>query len=494
MKIIETIDTTPDASLMEDIGVGNFTVAEAIAELVANSFDWRYPDAPLQIEIEVSASEILIRDSGVGMNREVLSNAVVLSRKTDSVTKRTKARKGMFGLGMKTACANLGKHWTVLTRTDSSGETIGVSYDLVAWRSNAGNSNFKWQSDLFSLESTDEDNLASIGHGTEIRILKLRDKNPSVGAIGALLARAYKGHLESGDRIVINGEVLVPPAYNLVPDSRIDIALELKDSDGTILLNKSGQPCVITGWAALDHKTHNDDAFGFNLYREGQLVEQWNKSFFRVHLMTSRLIGEINLDFVSSNFHKKGFDEDSEEWKEAVKALTVFLRPLAKASGEMARGRGDNTRQERALEGLQKAMGNAPIIESGYAVPDGNFPTQVDGTNEAVTPGHEAPEVTAASITLNGELIRLGYEITEADQDSFIWDYIFDSEASELQAVINSRSNLYTSVKDPHFLAVIALADSVMRFLVTERSLDFTAAAEIRDSWISKSIPGASNG
>ena len=56
MKIIETIDTTPDASLMEDIGVGNFTVAEAIAELVANSFDWRYPDEPLTVDITVNSS------------------------------------------------------------------------------------------------------------------------------------------------------------------------------------------------------------------------------------------------------------------------------------------------------------------------------------------------------------------------------------------------------------------------------------------------------
>jgi hypothetical protein len=44
-------------------------------------------------------------------------------------------------------------------------------------------------------------------------------------------------------------------------------------------------------------------------------VESWNKDWFKVHLMTSRIIGEVHLDFVQANFHKQGFEKTTPEWK-----------------------------------------------------------------------------------------------------------------------------------------------------------------------------------
>ena len=492
MKKLKRINTTPDASLLEDIGVGNFTVAEAIAELVANSFDWRFEDTSLHVSIEISPTSIVIRDNGVGMTEQVLANAVVLSRKTDKVTGRTKTRKGLFGLGLKTACANLGKHWTISTRTAGVDSTIGMSFDLTQWRSNSGNSDFSWGEDLFEFGAEDLDNLRDLGHGTEIEITNLREKSPSIGAIAAFLGRAYKGHLEDGDVISINGESVTPPDFNILDDSRIRLDMELKDSEGKVIIGDDQKPWVISGWGGLDFKTHNDDSFGFNLYREGQLVKQWDKTFFKVHLMTSRLVGEINLDFVKTNFQKKGFDEDSDAWKAAVAALTEHLKPLAAASRKMSIGKDDNLRQEKALEGLQKAVGNIPQI-------DENEPHQ--STSENAVPGKASTpvetedelEITPQTLKVKGTSVRLGYEITPADDDSFIWDYIYDKDAQELQAVVNSNSAVFISAKDPQFIAIMALADSVMKFLVIELKVDFDFAAELRDTWMTMAIKEQKN-
>lgn len=492
MKVAKRINATPDASLLEDIGVGNFTVAEAIAELVANSFDWRFRDEKIQVEILVSNESISIQDNGTGMTPEVLENAVVLSRKTNSITGRTASRKGMFGLGLKTACANLGKKWSVTTKVHETESINQISFDLSEWSKQSGNTSFDWTENMYELEATDESPFPPHGHGTLVSIEKTRDKSPSIGAIGAFLSRAYKGHLETGDVITINGERLSPPEFKILEGSRIRLDREIKDSDGQTIVGADGKPWVITGWAGLDFKTHNDDLFGFNLYREGQLVKQWDKSFFKVHLMTSRLIGEINLDFVSSNFQKKGFDDDSLAWKSAVTTISEALQPLVKASRAMSQGKDDELRQEKALEGLRKATGNAPQIED-----QSQKPTAMKSALERDPTASVDPLVTdikPSSIVVRGEAIALGFEITSADPDSFLWDYIYDESANELQAVINSESSIFVKAKDPQVISIIALADAVMKFLVIEKKIDFDFASSVRDKWIAATVSESSNG
>ena len=60
---------------------------------------------------------------------------------------------------------------------------------------------------------------------------------------------------------------------------------------------------------AIDKQTHNDGDYGFNIYRHSQLVETWCQEWFAAHLMTSRIIGEVNMDFIDATFFKQGLQQ-----------------------------------------------------------------------------------------------------------------------------------------------------------------------------------------
>jgi DNA gyrase/topoisomerase IV subunit B len=83
VKDIEFFDATPDRRLLVDIGAANYTVPQAIAELVANCMDAKVPIdefqvAPIQIDISVTDESVSIIDNGQGMERRVLGEAMRL--------------------------------------------------------------------------------------------------------------------------------------------------------------------------------------------------------------------------------------------------------------------------------------------------------------------------------------------------------------------------------------------------------------------------------
>jgi signal transduction histidine kinase len=101
-------DITPDIRLLVDIGEANYEVPQAISELIANSMDARFDEEKVNVEVLINDEFISITDNGKGMSENVLAEALRLAAQMDSVTGNTKARKGMYGLGLKAACASLG--------------------------------------------------------------------------------------------------------------------------------------------------------------------------------------------------------------------------------------------------------------------------------------------------------------------------------------------------------------------------------------------------
>ena len=126
-------DITPDIRLLVDIGEANYEVPQAISELIANSMDARYLDEKVKIEVFIDDNEISIIDNGIGMTENILAEALRLAAQMDTVTGNTKARKGMYGLGLKAACASLGKHWNIVTRPEGDTNQYSVEIDLVDW-------------------------------------------------------------------------------------------------------------------------------------------------------------------------------------------------------------------------------------------------------------------------------------------------------------------------------------------------------------------------
>jgi hypothetical protein len=453
---------------MEDIGATSFTVAQAVVELVANSIDARLDDdSPMTVEVTVSPSEIAIVDDASGMDLNTLAEAVRLGVKMDAIRGATRARKGMFGLGLKTAAASLGSNWSITTRPTEGNAEFAVEFDLADYRRSSGTRDFDWAVEIEERKPDSNGPLGDCEHGTAVIIRQLRGRNPMAGPVLEALGSAYKPHLQRGDAIIVNGDAATPPEYAFIEGTRKEIDLAL---------GPSGE-YQITGWVALDRQTHNRGDYGFNLYRQEQLVEAWNKDWFPPHLMTSRIIGEANLDFVDVNFNKKGFQTQTPEWKLAVEAMKEFLKPIVRASREVSRGRNDRGKYARAVEGLNAAMDKAPHLGDA-TITDEPVP-EADQASPGAGVGVQ-PKV----LNLADGQVHLSYVVEEFSSEQTPWDYLFDDAASELQAVLNANSRLFTVVKDEKFLGTLAIADSVTRFLVDKRQLSAADAREIRDRWM----------
>lgn len=465
------IDTTPDTSLTEKIGAASFTVAEAVAELVANSMDARVELNPLHIEVAVGPTEVAVSDDGAGMTLDILREAVRLAVDMDEFHKR-KDRKGMYGLGLKTACASLGRQWSILTRTKGAETDLSITFDFDEIASRPKSSRTEWKATIEEVKRTKSSRLGDREHGTLIRIAKLRDRNPMSGPVMDNLGRAYKPHLGNGDVIRVNEVPAAPPAYDLLEGSKQEFDKTFGD-----------RPYRVHGWIGLDKKTHNDDAFGINLYRKGQLIVPWNKDWFRIHLMTSKIVGEVNIDFVPVNFHKKGFDTQSDEWKAVTAFMREFMKPFVRASEQSIKGRHDKTKEARAVKGLNAAMGAAPGLNFGGDTA-GSGSTDEKEEKKSRDDVAVEPTIEIATLHLADGPISLSFSFVAGGDEQTLWGHLYDSGSRDLVAVINTQSQAFKESKDQEMLAIFGLADSVMEFLMREHSFDLSKALDLRNQWV----------
>lgn len=489
MEPIE-VDVTPDVRLMRDIGIANYTIPQAINELVANSMDARVDNVPLKIEITIDENEISVVDNGQGMTPTILGEAMRLSAEMDKFTGNSGPRKGMYGLGMKAACASLGRDWLIITRPPGADEIYSTRINLATWVDKVDRSDWK-----IVISGNPTNSLSPLGtraHGTAIVVQNLISPGFAFpGAVVDSLSSAYKPHLEAGDEIFVNGLKVLPKAFDLVDGRKWPIDLPVKNSTSGL------GDFRITGWVGLDVKTHNQGDYGLNIYRQNQLVDAYNKDFFRNHLMTSRIIGEIHLDFVNATFHKLGFHRNSEEWKLVEPILKDFLKPVVKASESMSKNRNDGLRRQKAVGELDRALGvvqgqsipltsTAPMLEKAIT-------TEVTSTAETISATSEPVNSNAVygslqALGIGREDFTLSYTMVEMDDSQIPWDYIFDAESKELQAVININSLVFQKSDDTALIAALALAEAVIGFLINVRGVPFDNAREIRDQWLAKAL------
>lgn len=475
-KDIEVFDTTPDRRLLVDIGAANYTVPQAIAELVANCMDAKvdvdeFQVAPIEIEIQVNDDSVAIIDNGQGMDRKILGEAMRLSALMDLVTGNTRIRKGMYGLGMKAACASLGKLWEIISRPANDEYEYVVEVDLEAWLKNADRTDWKMGVEKRKFNPRTSP-LANREHGTAVIVRELRETFTIPTAVTELLGTAYKPHLETGDKIVVNGFAVNPKHFDLIEGSKIPINLPIGNQ-------------VVTGWVGIDKKTHNDGNYGINIYREKQLVDAWNKDFIRAHLMSSRVIGEIELPFVNANFHKNGLNKGTEKWKTVKAAMTELLKPAVKASGDMAKNKQDPTRGAKALAGLQLAYG--AIVAT--------MPPDMAEVNNANTAGQPSKNVQNA--LANGSFVSIKIEATtytlstlfeEVDDEVLPWSHIYDEPTKDLQIIINTRSRFYKYTTDTTLISILAISDVLIGFMMKYHGYTYDKAKGNRDNWLHGSL------
>lgn len=464
--------------LLQKIGATNLTLADAIAEIVANSFDATPDGAPAMIDVRIGADEISVVDSGTGMTEDVLAEAIRLGVDMSSVVRKKSSAKGHFGLGMKTACASIGKWWAVHTRPAGGTVEYRVVFDLEDWEKRP-NSPEAWSITIDDVEPRADSPLGGRDSGTAVIVRRLRQKNPLPGPVLAKLGEAFKAHLEQGDSIRVNDDQSIPKQYKFVPGSKIPIDIRFGPNAAL----------HITGWVALDTQTHNDGNYGFNIYRHNQLVQTWNKDWFAAHLMTSRVIGEVHMDFIEATFFKMGLQQ-SEEWRLATAEMKEFMKPVTRASQGLSKQKNIHNpiisreiiQEMRRGVGAEQWVSPAPLgteeLCGGAVMEDPPLPAE-----------RELPKLRVsfeALVLEDGTRIPITVAEKAMTSTATPFDLIFDDfrEVPELQAVVNTNHELWNQSKDRSQLRMLAVGDAILRYLMQTAGMSGNQAAEARNEWI----------
>lgn len=484
----------PSPRLMATIGATNQSVADAIGELVANSFDARVNQEKIDIIVDLRNDEIKVIDNGKGMTVDVLEKAVCIAEDMSKYIERGDGAKGHYGMGFKTSCSTLGHFYEIFTRSVSGNLEYHVEFNIDDYSSRPTNAD-AWDVEIEYANRFEASPLQNMKHGTAFVIKNLKDKTPMFGAIYDYLGEAFKGHLEAGDTISFiksDGEIVkaIPKIYSFLDNTRIEINEKflVTEEDG------SKTSCEIKGWMALDRITHNNGCYGFNIYRNNQLLEKWNKDWFKAHLMTSRIIGEVNMDFLESTFYKQG-TQQSIKWLMASAHMEEYLKGIVKASRDVSRK--GNINKPTELKRIVKALNQDYDID----VDDNEFNNKFghdfssDVSNSGKSDGQSMNDkikgyVKEKSLILDdfGE-IKITYLETE-NTLQVPFDYIFDDEVyeddynAELQVIVIKNHPLWEKKIDPEIQKILITSDSIYRMLVEKLKFDTSDALKIRNEWI----------
>ncbi len=299
---MEKIDITPDKSLIKKLGLTGYRTEQAISELVDNSIDARIPGRSEKIDVRLDFDKgtITITDNGSGMDLPELKNALTIAKET----KKEGEKLGHFGLGMKSACSNLGKYFRISTTKKDSDIEFSAEYDEEKWLKDKS---LDWKN--FEVEKIKKE-ISWVGTIIIISKLNIPLYPNQITSFKNRFGIRYGPYLKSGNiQLRINSRVCKSVEPNIEKGSKrkIDIPLSGKNR--------------LVGWIGLLEKRSIKGDYGIHLYRKERLIKAFDKFGIRPHPEVAKIIGELHLDHVPVNFHKTGFLEDALEYKESENAF-----------------------------------------------------------------------------------------------------------------------------------------------------------------------------
>jgi hypothetical protein len=478
--------------MMEDIGSANYTLYQAINELLANTFDARHIDTagkalPVRVDIDVVAGKsVMVSDTAMGMNKEILAKALTLGFKMDRIH-GSRARKGWYGLGMKTAAASLGRKWEIWTRNADEKKDYYACFDLEEFKTRWTRSASElWKIQLETLDRSEAFPLGNRKSGTIIRVSDVRDPNPDIVVLEEHVGAAYRVEIKTNsDLIYVNGTKIAVSDPSIINGTRKELKFDLKVGDNTY---------TVEGWWARLPKYNNTGEYGFDLYRHGQLIEtQLKAPFFKPHNTRSNLYGSMELKFIRADYTKKDFDKNSVEWKALAAKMQKEIMPeilkvvrtwKAKSitggqpgsSGTTGGVIGVNTAPGSGKTDGKGGTGVVPLgVPAGNPQPTGSDPKTIQGS------------IDWKRVEFDGvPPFLLTFELVSMNSEVVPWDYLSPAEDNTLVVTINVDSTLYKKTKDATSLAMIAVADCVCQYLQDKHKKDARSVRRLRDQWLAK--------
>jgi hypothetical protein len=364
-------DLTPSPRVLKMLGQVDFKPWQCLAELIDNSVDaflsskseglgYMWPqvtvDLPDNNSIRAGSARIKIVDNGGGMGPSDLEKAV----KAGYSGNNSVDKLGLFGMGFNVATARLGQRTEVWTTRMTDDRWWGVAIDFEQIEREG------FQVPALTRTKTPSE---SDRHGTEVIISKL-DKDRarylnSGGGISATrrqLGRVYNKIMrDEGLVIVVGGQQLearefcvwdqkravdthgwagrvparIPIEHDFGPRFYCEACWQWLDSGETncpacgSTEDLQERRRTVTGWIGIQRFFDKQD-FGINLIRNGRIIEERSKAFFRWENLDGdvvpeypleathwggRIVGELELGFVPLASHQKdSFDHNSAEW------------------------------------------------------------------------------------------------------------------------------------------------------------------------------------
>ena len=476
----------PSPRLMETIGATNQKPAEAIGELVANCFDARYETEKLAIIIDMRKEQIMVIDNGKGMTSEVLEKAVCIAEDMSRHIERGEGAKGHFGMGFKTSCSTLGNYYEIFTRPGKGNIEYHTAFDISDYGTRPSGAD-AWDVIIEDSKPSATSPLGGAAHGTAFVIKRLKDRNITVSAVLDYMGEAFKSHIERGDKITIIDDSgsydAVPKKYDFIKGTRI----EINETFGP------NNKYHITGWMALDSQTHNNGLYGFNIYRHDQLVEKYDKSWFRAHLMTSRIIGEVNMDFLDATFYKQGIQQ-SEDWQYVSIHMHDFLKGIVTASNNISKKGNIHNPSElkKIVSNLHSDYGiKEEVSEDDYQSAESKSGGGKKGNQSSINNSIKNI-VTEEALILEdeGEVVITYLEKEDGGNVHAPFDYIFsdsdEDDKAELQVMVFKNHPLWKKKTDDEVMRILATSDAIYRVLVEKLGFDTSKALKIRNEWMLK--------
>ncbi len=491
-KTSESIDITPDPSMMEDIGSASYTLYQAINELLANTFDARTKDSkdepvPIRVDIDiVPGKSVQISDTASGMTKEILMKALTLGFKMDRI-QGERSRKGMYGLGMKTAAASLGRVWEIWTRHTDSKMDYYARFDLEEFKTRwSRNQKDLWKLDLISLDRASASPLGNRKTGTVILVTNVRDENPDVGVVEGHVGASYRVEVKKfKDSIYLNNRKIDVADPIIVEGTRVEL---------DFVVSVRGKKHQVKGWWGRLPKYNNDGVYGFDLYRQGQLISgNLKEPLFTAHNTVSNLYATLELPFIKANYHKKGFDFGSEEWKALEDTMRDEIMPdiLPVVRKWKAKDLTITQQGGGALGGARVAVGTGPTS----VVP----PVRPVQTPVTVTPRGPVPSSTTGPVSIaQGDLdwktiqfnqlppFLLTFELIPMYSEITPWSYVSPASDRTLLVKINVDSVLYKKSKDSNSFAMFAVADCVCQYLIEVCKQEAKQVRTLRNEWLNR--------
>ncbi len=328
--IIKKINLTPHRSMYIKSGQKNYKVSEALAELVDNSLDARYPKRKLKITINFNfkpndkeGSNITVKDNARGMTEKEFETAAVLGN-SDKLN-----QLGLFGVGLNASCTNLGCKHTILSTT-GDGFLRVFTMDELEWLSKDTSN---WGSEYATTKTNEKS-------GTTIIISKLRSANlnkPNYLADRVIkdFGIRYAKFIENNEVIIeINGKKVIPSLPHYEEDS-------VEEFD--FLLDSNDPQTRIYGWVGLHLDGEGNPVSsvsgksGFLTFRNKRLITEWDglkvdeeTYAFKKHPTYARLVGIVNLDCVPVESDKRGFIQEHQLYLEAVRKIKPYVEKIRK--------------------------------------------------------------------------------------------------------------------------------------------------------------------